>query len=208
MSSISFRGLVQHRMIIIMLVSYFTSQASQLSHMAYVSVHIASDSSSQNFDVLSNQIGYLEGLKRFSKKNQEQEVFINYLSPSHSSLFGLPILTSFNKVYTCQSVLKPLTISIKVPEQKVCHHGGLENEPKKQITHGNLEVEFCAGGVIYQDIFKRYVLNIVKIVMWSLWSEKQISKLDHKTKHQNAMQHNYQNTVKLLHEEVELLQFQ
>ena len=145
MSSISFRGLVQHRMIIIMLVSYFTSQASQLSHMAYVSVHIASDSSSQNFDVLSNQIGYLEGLKRFSKKkkNQEQEVFINYLSPSHSSLFGLPILTSFNKVYTCQSVLKPLTISIKVLEQKVCHHGGLvENEPKKQIKLAAIEDSF------------------------------------------------------------------
>ena len=45
--------------------------------------------------------------------------------------------------------------------------------------------------------------------MWSLWSEKQISKLDHKTKHyMNAMQHKYQNTVKVLHEEVELLQFQ
>ena len=68
--------------------------------------------------------------------------------------------------------------------------------------------QFCAGGVIYQDIFKRYVLNIVKIVMWSLWSEKQISKLDHKTNHHlKAMQHKYQNTVKLLHEEVELLQF-
>ena len=194
-------------MIIIMLVSYFTSQAGQLSHMAYVSIHIASDSSSQNFDVLSNQIGYLEGLKNFQIRNRKS-LSTTYLFPSHSSLFGLPILTSFNKVYTCQSVLKPLTISIKVPEQKVCHHGGLENEPKKQITHGNLEVEFCAGGIIYQDIFLRYVLNIDKIVMWSLWSEKQISKLDHKTKHyMNAMQHKYQNTVKVLHEEVELLQF-
>ena len=55
-------------MIIIMLVSYFTSQAGQLSHMAYVSIHIAADSSSQNFDVLSNQIGYLEGLKNIFKK--------------------------------------------------------------------------------------------------------------------------------------------
>ena len=194
-------------MIIIMLVIYFTSQAGQLSHMAYVSVHIASDSSSQNFDVLSNQIGYLEGLKNIFKKKIRNRKSLSTIC-SHSSLFGLPILTSFNKVYTCQSVLKPLTISIKVPEQKVCHHGGLENEPKKQITHGNLEVEFCAGGIIYQDIFLRYVLNIDKIVMWSLWSEKQISKLDHKTKHyMNAMQHKYQNTVKVLHEEVELLQF-
>ena len=194
-------------MIIIMLVSYFTSQAGQLSHMAYVSIHIASDSSSQNFDILSNQIGYLEGLKNIFKKKIRNRKSLSTIC-SHSSLFGLPILTSFNKVYTCQSVLKPLTISIKVPEQKVCHHGGLENEPKKQITHGNLEVEFCAGGVIYQDIFLRYVLNIDKIVMWSLWSEKQISKLDHKTKHyMNAMQHKYQNTVKVLHEEVELLQF-
>lgn len=194
-------------MIIIMLVSYFTSQAGQLSHMAYVSIHIASDSSSQNFDILSNQIGYLEGLKNIFKKKIRNRKSLSTIC-SHSSLFGLPILTSFNKVYTCQSVLKPLTISIKVPEQKVCHHGGLENEPKKQITHGNLEVEFCAGGIIYQDIFLRYVLNIDKIVMWSLWSEKQISKLDHKTKHyMNAMQHKYQNTVKVLHEEVELLQF-
>ena len=194
-------------MIIIMLVSYFTSQAGQLSHMAYVSIHIASDSSSQNFDILSNQIGYLEGLKNIFKKKIRNRKSLSTIC-SHSSLFGLPILTSFNKVYTCQSVLKPLTISIKVPEQKVCHHDGLENEPKKQITHGNLEVEFCAGGVIYQDIFLRYVLNIDKIVMWSLWSEKQISKLDHKTKHyMNAMQHKYQNTVKVLHEEVELLQF-
>ena len=80
----------------------------------------------------------------------------------------------------------------------------MNQKSKSQL--GALEVEFCAGGVIYQDIFLRYVLNIVKIVMWSLWSEKQISKLDHKTKHQNAMQHKYQNTVKLLHEEVELLQ--
>ena len=194
-------------MIIIMLVSYFTSQAGQLSHMAYVSIHIASDSSSQNFDILSNQIGYLEGLKNIFKKKIRNRKSLSTIC-SHSSLFGLPILTSFNKVYTCQSVLKPLTISIKVPEQKVCHHGGLENEPKKQITHGNLEVEFCAGGIIYQNIFLRYVLNIDKIVMWSLWSEKQISKLDHKTKHyMNAMQHKYQNTVKVLHEEVELLQF-
>ena len=194
-------------MIIIMLVIYFTSQAGQLSHMAYVSIHIASDSSSQNFDILSNQIGYLEGLKNIFKKKIRNRKSLSTIC-SHSSLFGLPILTSFNKVYTCQSVLKPLTISIKVPEQKVCHHGGLENEPKKQITHGNLEVEFCAGGIIYQDIFLRYVLNIDKIVMWSLWSEKQISKLDHKTKHyMNAMQHKYQNTVKVLHEEVELLQF-
>ena len=194
-------------MIIIMLVIYFTSQAGQLSHMAYVSIHIASDSSSQNFDILSNQIGYLEGLKNIFKKKIRNRKSLSTIC-SHSSLFGLPILTSFNKVYTCQSVLKPLTISIKVPEQKVCHHGGLENEPKKQITHGNLEVEFCAGGIIYQDIFLRYVLNKDKIVMWSLWSEKQISKLDHKTKHyMNAMQHKYQNTVKVLHEEVELLQF-
>ena len=194
-------------MIIIMLVIYFTSQAGQLSHMAYVSIHIASDSSSQNFDILSNQIGYLEGLKNIFKKKIRNRKSLSTIC-SHSSLFGLPILTSFNKVYTCQSVLKPLTISIKVPEQKVCHDGGLENEPKKQITHGNLEVEFCAGGIIYQDIFLRYVLNIDKIVMWSLWSEKQISKLDHKTKHyMNAMQHKYQNTVKVLHEEVELLQF-
>ena len=82
----------------------------------------------------------------------------------------------------------------------------MNQKSKSQL--GALEVEFCAGGVIYQDIFKRYVLNIVKIVMWSLWSEKQISKLDHKTNHHlKAMQHKYQNTVKLLHEEVELLQF-
>ena len=145
-------------MIIIMLVSYFTSQAGQLSHMAYVSIHIASDSSSQNFDILSNQIGYLEGLKNIFKKKIRNRKSLSTIC-SHSSLFGLPILTSFNKVYTCQSVLKPLTISIKVPEQKVCHHGGLENEPKKQITHGNLEVEFCAGGIIYQDTFLRYVLD-------------------------------------------------
>ena len=127
-------------MIIIMLVSYFTSQAGQLSHMAYVSIHIASDSSSQNFDILSNQIGYLEGLKNIFKKIRNRKSLSTICS--HSSLFGLPILTSFNKVYTCQSVLKPLTISIKVPEQKVCHHGGLENEPKKQIKLAALEESF------------------------------------------------------------------